>query len=658
MYATLGALSRLVATPARKATTETVVAACELVRDLLGAEDVYAIRAGDPAFIRLGSEEDPANYEIKQRGYWHAWREAAANPDDPLRCLAVVNRLVEEVLPLRPGLPATHVAAILPGDESNSEVLIIRGPWPNGMTEEEIELVNTVRPLLAYLVANVLDAERHERLRSQMRVLADVAGALSGADEAGGALGALATALARASGFAWVPILLFDPGLEQVVDRALNTSRHSNTDTALQAQQGRQSENSVERDIRVARHLAWTRQAYFVPDVSDPNEQMLVDDELRPYYQRAHVLSMAVFPVFVQDRLIGTIAFSGSEFHDFEQDEQDFLWSLVAQAGPTIQAFRLNRELRQAEQRLRAVFSNAPVFITVLEPDGTIALSEGAGLGGLGQVSGALVGSSIYEAMPKEHTDRMRQIIVRGLSGQTFDTDLHLNGRDFSTRYGPLKDENGLPSGVIGVTVDVSEQYRAQRELRTVNSELQAAKDRAESLARVAEASRSRAEYLARHDALTGVLSRRAWFEDAEASQPRAVAVLDIDTFKSINDRFGHPAGDVVLRTVAERLASAIRSDGLLGRLGGEEFGVLFNTSLAEAEEVCRRAVEMVGAVPCLLPGGTLLTVTVSAGLAPCRRSEDNPHEAVARAYDEADRALYAAKEAGRHRLVVSAKAA
>ena len=76
MFAILGELSRLVATPARQAGTATVLDACELVRQLLSAQEAYVVRAGDPQFIRMGSDEDPANYEIKQRGYWVAWREA------------------------------------------------------------------------------------------------------------------------------------------------------------------------------------------------------------------------------------------------------------------------------------------------------------------------------------------------------------------------------------------------------------------------------------------------------------------------------------------------------------------------------------------------------------------------------------------------------
>jgi diguanylate cyclase (GGDEF)-like protein/PAS domain S-box-containing protein len=649
MYPALGALARLVATPAKFATAETVVAACEHVRDLLGAEEAYVLRSGDPHFIRIGCDDDPAAYEIKQRGYWHAWRESAANPEEAGRLLTVRERLVEEIAPITIGMPATHLAAILPGDESNSEILVVRGPWPDGLNAEQVELANTIRPLMAYLVANVLDAGRQDRVRSQMRVLAEIAEAFTQAEEQENALASMATALARASGFAWVAILLFDSSIERVEDRAVNMGRHSNTETAAKGRQGQESENSRERDIRVARHVATTRQPYCVPDVSDPNEQVLVNDELRPYYESAHIISMASYPVHVQDQMLGTITFCASEPHQFDETEQEFLWSLVAQAAPTIKAFRLNRELRQAEQRLRAVFMNAPVFISVLDAEGTILLSEGAGLMGLGQRAGALVGSSVFDSTPEQFHASLHNIIERGLAGENFDTTIHINGGDFHSRYAPLRDETGTPTAVIGVTVDVSEQHRAERALRKANSELQAAKEKAEELAR-------QAEFLVRHDALTGVLSRRAWFDEARKARPSAVAIVDVDAFKSVNDRFGHPAGDVVLRSVAERIAGAVQGHGVLGRLGGEEFGIFFTGSLEEAEALCARSVTLIGAVPCLLSGGGLLRVTVSAGLAPCRRPGAGIESAIIdAAYEEADLALYDAKAGGRHRLVARA---
>lgn len=643
MFATLGVLSRLVATPAATATAETVVAACAEIRDLLGAEDAYVIRGGDPYFVRLGSEREPNQYEIKQRGYWHAWRESAAHPSEPARMLTIRERLVEEILPIEAGVPLTHVAAVLPGDESNSEMLIIRGPWPNGLSTDQIALVSTVRPLLAYLVSSVLDGERQQRLRSQMRSLANIAEAFSQGGDTENPLEPLATALSRASGFAWVAILLFDPGLDRVIDRAINASRHSDTDAARRGQAGQESENSVARDILVARQLAWTREPYCVSDVSDPAEQLLVNDELRPYYERAHIISMASFPVFVQEQMLGTITFCASEQHDFGADERAFLASLVAQAGPTIKAFGLNRELRRAEQQMRTVFANAPVFITVFDPDGTIQLIDGAGLRALGSEKASFAGSSIFDVMPRSHADTIRRSIQRGMAGEQFESLLEFNNRELLTRFAPLRENGGAPSAVIGVTIDVTEQRRAERELRSVNDQLRRAKEVA--------------EYLARHDSLTGVLARRAWFDEAIRTPPAALAVIDIDRFKVVNDRFGHPGGDVVLRSVAEQLSEAVRGEGVLGRIGGEEFAIAFYVPLDAAAEACQRAVDLVGKTPCGLVDGTIVRVTVSAGLAPCSRGSQTSGN-IDEAYAMADAALYEAKTAGRHRLVIANDAA
>ncbi len=560
MFSALGTLSAIVSTPKSAATTDTVVEACEHVRDLLGAEDAYVIRAGDPYFVRLGDGSAPTEYEIKQRGYWFAWKELAAD-EAGIRLITVEDRLVQEVLPAAPGVAATHVAASLPADESNSELLIIRGTWPQGLSDEDLALVQTIRPLMAHLVGNVLDGARQDRLRSQMRVLADVAEAFTRSDETHSVLPALATALARASGFAWVAILLFDPSIERVLDRAINIARHSNTSTAAAGREGKESENSPERDIAVARHLAWTRLPYFVPDVSDPAEQLLVNDELRPYYERAHIVSMASFPVFVGEQMLGTITFCGSEMHSFGDQEVDLLQALVAQAAPTIKAFELNRELRQTENRLRAIFANAPVFITVFDPDGKIVLLEGARLQTIAGAPGQLVGKSVFDILPAGLRDDMKTNIERGLRGETFDAIIQMTDADFQTQYAPLRDENGQPSGVIAVTVDVSEQLEAQRLLSRLNEDLRTEKEKAEE-------SRRRAEYLARHDALTGVLSRRAWFEAAEALKPQAIAIFDVDLFKSINDAYGHPAGDLVLSQVAARLCQGVDGRGVVRQAG------------------------------------------------------------------------------------------
>lgn len=177
----------------------------------------------------------------------------------------------------------------------------------------------------------------------------------------------------------------------------------------------------------------------------------------------------------------------------------------------------------------------------------------------------------------------------------------------------------------------------------------------AQSLAeQAAELNRLRleAEYLANHDVLTGVFNRRAWFTQAPRANPVAVAIFDIDFFKRVNDSHGHPVGDLVLREVAWRLEGTLAGGAVVGRVGGEEFAAYFLEGFAAARQLAEEAVAAITASPIVLPSGDRLDVTISGGLAPWRVS-GTPDEALAATYDEADRALYAAKAAGRRRLTV-----
>lgn len=159
---------------------------------------------------------------------------------------------------------------------------------------------------------------------------------------------------------------------------------------------------------------------------------------------------------------------------------------------------------------------------------------------------------------------------------------------------------------------------------------------------------------LANHDELTGVLNRRAVWAQLQSrvappgeTLPRlCVALLDIDLFKSINDGFGHPVGDRVLKRFCEVLREALRDGDCLGRYGGEEFLLLLpHVKLADAAAVVdrlRAAVES-AAWEDLTPGRG---VTLSAGVSSCQPG-DRVEDVVARA----DAALYRAKQEGRNRV-------
>ena len=134
--------------------------------------------------------------------------------------------------------------------------------------------------------------------------------------------------------------------------------------------------------------------------------------------------------------------------------------------------------------------------------------------------------------------------------------------------------------------------------------------------------------------------------------------MLDVDHFKSINDTFGHAAGDTVLRDLAGRVDAEIRASDVAARYGGEEFVVLLPATEARAAEVlAERIRNAVGSEPFELPGGGSIAVTVSIGIAaitPDTRSDDLKtlgDSLLARA----DVALYRAKSAGRDRVIVEA---
>jgi len=239
-------------------------------------------------------------------------------------------------------------------------------------------------------------------------------------------------------------------------------------------------------------------------------------------------------------------------------------------------------------------------------------------------------------------------------------TDTVLRGEDRSTRrtvrletpdglrwvelfIQGLRDQDGRIAGATGTLRDIDDRKRLEEHVIT-------AKRRAEQRAR-------EATLLASTDELTGIANRRAFMSQldreiagaAEFGWPLAVAMFDVDHFKLVNDRYGHAVGDRVLQLIAARAASVVRGGDLVGRLGGEEFGILMpGAALEEAAHVAERlreAMETVAELDESLPG-----VTISIGIA-AREGQRTAKELLA----AADVALYAAKDEGRNRVRIAA---
>lgn len=163
---------------------------------------------------------------------------------------------------------------------------------------------------------------------------------------------------------------------------------------------------------------------------------------------------------------------------------------------------------------------------------------------------------------------------------------------------------------------------------------------------------------MARHDPLTGIANRKAFEEAASAqlmrarvdAQPGALLMLDLDGFKGINDRFGHSAGDAILRAVASHLEAAARATDVVARLGGDEFAILCPLLHGKDDvgQLCERLIESVQGISRADIPGCPLGVSVGVALYP----EDGYEPAHLQML--ADRAMYAAKRAGGNRWQIA----
>jgi diguanylate cyclase (GGDEF)-like protein len=211
----------------------------------------------------------------------------------------------------------------------------------------------------------------------------------------------------------------------------------------------------------------------------------------------------------------------------------------------------------------------------------------------------------------------------------------------------PLRSRSGH-LGVLAIAADVDAGPHQQLEVAgALVAQAITAYDNASLFARVQE--------LATVDELTGIANRRRFFEFAERdlaeairnSRPILAMMLDIDHFKQVNDTYGHPTGDDVIRTVATRIANEIRTSDLLCRYGGEEFALLIPNSDRPAGRVLAERLRACVADEPIDTRSGPLRVTVSIGLSMNQGSNQD----VAVLLADADRGLYRAKQTGRNRV-------
>ena len=305
---------------------------------------------------------------------------------------------------------------------------------------------------------------------------------------------------------------------------------------------------------------------------------------------------------------------------------------------------QMEAQLRASEETYRMLFETVPQGIVYHDLDGRITAANPAAL--------RILGLNLEQLRDRSVRDPRWQMIHE--DGTPFVYPKHPFALALATRQ-PVRDViMGITvpdQGVRWILVNAIPQFRGE----VLEKVYSCFEDVTERVRRDVELAREAAT-----DFLTGVANRRRVMDRLELEQARlarhpehrcAVLAVDLDLFKHINDRWGHAAGDAVLRHTTQRMLAVVRGSDVVGRMGGEEFLVILpDTGLDSACTLAERLRSVVAASPTEFEGETL-PLTISVGVSVIDAGDSGTTQVLERA----DRALYEAKHAGRNRVCVAA---
>ncbi|QDV68271.1 Cyclic di-GMP phosphodiesterase response regulator RpfG [Rosistilla carotiformis] len=337
------------------------------------------------------------------------------------------------------------------------------------------------------------------------------------------------------------------------------------------------------------------------------------------------------------------------------------LLALVTPLLAIVCHFHFNRILRFLDpkrvvpNRVRQTLDSFAEGVVLLDHEDRIVLANDAFAKHLQRPVDALLGAK-FSNLPFESTEESEgglaalwkaareKTELRGVTTKLLDPAGHVTAI-FSVNVTRVTDDAGNYQGLMAAFADVTPLERKRAQLAAALEDLHRSKQ---------EISNQNKElrYLATRDPLTGCLNRRTFFElfDKHWTQakttdaPLCAVMVDIDFFKSINDNYGHSAGDEVLRQTGALLNSIARDNDVVCRYGGEEFSLLLpGVTLQEAERIGEQVRRRVSELQF-----SKFSITASIGLSGVECGADDPQGLL----DQADKCLYVAKRNGRNQVV------
>ena len=288
-----------------------------------------------------------------------------------------------------------------------------------------------------------------------------------------------------------------------------------------------------------------------------------------------------------------------------------------------------DQALAEAEQ-FRAALDNVPAFVYMKDLEHRYTYANAMTLELVGKTKDTIAGSEDREFFPPEAVERLHEVDRRVFRGERTSEEIEVADTGSGRRiYWEVKAplyEAGKVKGLVGISTDITQHKNLERRLA----------------------------HMAYTDYLTGLPNRSYFFEMAQKEfararrygEPLAIAMIDLDHFKLVNDTYGHEVGDMVLKEVARVCRVTLRESDLIGRIGGEEFAVLWpNADRAHASDAAERLRAAIDIAKLPLEHGLPVQFTASLGVATITEADANIDVILHRA----DKALYEAKAAGRN---------
>ena len=359
--------------------------------------------------------------------------------------------------------------------------------------------------------------------------------------------------------------------------------------------------------------LSYRRQEVLLCEDSRSDDRV----RLKEGAQRIGFISGVMVPLVHEHRCYGVFKVFSATPHAFGEED----CQLLELASGVLASALFNAAAFDDEVSRRNLLVDAiPILVSYIDRDRRYQEVNAAYEKWFGISAADIRGKHLWEVLGNEAYETIRPHLDAALSGNSVSYESRIpyasGDQTVHAQYEPHILRNGEVAGAYAVVRDITTLKQAET------------------------------------DFLTGLFNRRK-FEAlaqnmlksaARYDQDVTLVLMDVDAFKSLNDRFGHLEGDAVLRTIAQRVAGTLRDADTLARWGGEEFVILAPET--DAEQGVQLA-ERVRAAVCDEPFGDTGMVTMSLGVAQWRQGED-----LFSLQDRADRALYAAKHQGRNRVV------